>query len=146
MWWLKWNFCIVNRTLLTPDNPWLCFECWTSLLEPAVGERQKRSEWKNVNKVNSEFWDEKGEPEMGVSDESCVGAQKSKRNPLWVQWDEGLSTNYVILYGGEGQKLEQQQKVMHFINVKSTFLVSHNVIYEQPLVFCSMIGSEVTVK
>ena len=105
MWWLKWNFCIVKRTLLTPDNPWLCFECWTSLLEPAVGERQKRSEWKNVNKVNSEFWDEKGEPEMGVSDESCVGAQKSKRNPLWVQWDEGLSTNYVILDEGGGTKI-----------------------------------------
>ena len=39
----------------------------------------------NVNIVNSEFRDETGEPEMGVSDESCVGAQKSKRNPLWVQ-------------------------------------------------------------
>ena len=39
----------------------------------------------NVNIVNSEFRDETGEPEMGVSDESCVRAQKSKRNPLWVQ-------------------------------------------------------------
>ena len=55
---------------------------------------------------------------------------------------------------GEGQKLQQQQKVMHFISVKALFWEmgslgtpkSHNIIYEQPLVFCSMIGSEVTVK
>ena len=53
---------------------------------------------------------------------------------------------------GEGQKLQQQQKVMHFINAPFEGMgslwtpKSHNIIYEQPLVFCSMIGSEVTVK
>ena len=48
--------------------------------------------------------------------------------------------------------LQQKQKVMHFINAPFEGMgslwtpKSHNIIYEQPLVFCSMIGSEVTVK
>ena len=59
---------------------------------------------------------------MGVSDESCVGAQKSKRNPYGSSEMRGCLQIMLSCMGGEGQKLEQQQKVMHFINVKSTFL------------------------
>ena len=76
----------------------------------------------NVNIVNSEFWDETGEPEMGVSDESCVRAQKSKRNPLWVQWDEGLSTNYVILDEGGGTKIATTTKSYAFHKCLKHFL------------------------
>ena len=67
-----------------------------------------------LNIVNSEFWDETGEPEMGVSDESFVGAQESKSYPLWVQWDEGLSTNYVILDEGGGTKIATTTKSYAF--------------------------------
>ena len=70
MWWLKYNFCIVNKALLTPDNHWLCFECGISLLKPAV-------RWM----ANSELWNETGESGMRVRDEISVRALESKRSP-----------------------------------------------------------------
>ena len=114
MWWLKYNFCIVNKALLTPDNHWLCFECGISLLKPAV-------RWM----ANSELWNETGESGMRVRDEISVRALESKRSPLWVRWDDfqGLSISHIMLHRIRGlcQKLSKQQKIMHFVKIESNF-------------------------
>ena len=81
MWWLKYNFCIVNKALLTPDNHWLCFECGISLLKPAV-RWIANIEYTTLDcGYNSELCNETGESGMRVRDEISVRALESKRSP-----------------------------------------------------------------
>ena len=125
MWWLKYNFCIVNKALLTPDNHWLCFECGISLLKPAV-RWIANIEYTTLDcGYNSELCNDTGESGMRVRDEISVRALESKRSPLWVRWDEfqGLSISHIMLHWirGLGQKLSKQQKIMHLVKIESNF-------------------------